>query len=150
MKTINNKSSYMITIKVLERTRHPWATRQSISKKVSNRMLLDAWCTCFIIGSRHPFLLAISAQLGHPVFEICFFLLFLTKTKQDQALPSHVHWKFCFLSSSSILLVTFLGHPVHIAWFQNKFGFLTLNGNKVDVGGIGEKMRSWFAKYPII
>ena len=27
---------------------------------------------------------------------------------------------------------------VHIAWFQNKFGLLTLNGNKVDVGDVGE------------
>ena len=58
---------------------------------------------------------------------------------------------FGFLSSSSVLFVIYWDTlPVPIAWFQNKFGLLTLNGNKVDVGDVGEKMRSWLAKCPII
>ena len=78
------------------------------------------------------------------------FLSFISKAKQDQALPSHVRGKFWLFELQQCSVCNFLGHPVHIAWFQNKFGLLTLNGNKVDVGDVGEKMRSWLAKCPII
>ena len=45
-------------------------------------MLLEPRCTGSITSSRHP--------LGLEMF----FKLFLTKTKQDQAHPSHVQGKF--------------------------------------------------------
>ena len=44
------------------------------------------------------------------------FLSFLTKTKQDQAPPSHVHGKFgptaLHFGYDFVLLMHFLGHPV--------------------------------------
>ena len=50
---------------------------QGVPKKDTNRMLLEPWCTGSITSGRHPMCLEI------------VFWSFLTKTKQDQAYPSH-------------------------------------------------------------
>ena len=67
-------------------------------------MLLEPRCTGSITSSRHP--------LGLEMF----FKLFLTKTKQDQAHPSHVQGKFgptaLNFFYNFFVMVTFLGHPV--------------------------------------
>ena len=67
----------------------------------------------------HPLLMAISTGLGRPRLWKLFFWSFFsscTKTRQDQALPSHAYGKFLphitkfwlgFLGSSSILILIF-------------------------------------------
>ena len=100
-------------------------------KKVTFRMLLEPQFIRSITSSRHPS----QSDLDQPLSENDFFWWFLTKTKTDQALSSHIHGKIwpCstqfwlgFLGFSSILKVTFLGHPVTtasqynaIVWFNS-------------------------------
>ena len=52
-------------------------------------MLLEPRCTYSITSSRYPSQL----DLDKGVTGNYFFGSFLTKTKQDQAIPSHVHGK---------------------------------------------------------
>ena len=56
-------------------------------------------------------------DLDEPVSGNYYFWSFLTKTKQDQALPSHIHGKLWprsthFFGPQQHSEVTFLGHPV--------------------------------------
>ena len=73
-------------------------------KKCTIRMLLDPPCTGSVTSSRLP---CVQKSIFWPV---------LTKTKQDWALPSHVHGKIWPHSAQFwlwfFLLVLFLGHPV--------------------------------------
>ena len=82
-------------------------------------MLLEPLCTRSITSSRHPSQL----DLDKLVFGTYLFWSFLIETKQDQALSSQVHGKMGrtqfwlgFLGFSSILKVSFLGHPVYFSW----------------------------------
>ena len=81
-------------------------------------MLLDPQCTCLITNSQH----LSQTDFDKPVSANYFVWSFLTKTMQDQALPSHVNGKICprstqfwlrFWASAALFLDTRKVHNVY-------------------------------------